>query len=84
MTILDEIDVSVSIDDTETGVRMGSSVNNSGRIIVRFTNAKFAKKAFLNRSKLWKIPSTSPSYEIFINANLTLTKSKNYFSLSKT
>ena len=52
MTTLDEIDVSVSIDDTEAGLRMGSSVNNSGRIIVRFTNAKFAKKAFLNRSKL--------------------------------
>ena len=35
---------------------MGSSVNNSRRTIVQFTNIKFAKKALANRSKLRKIP----------------------------
>ena len=51
---------------------MSSSVNNSRRIIVRFTNRKFAKKVLLKKSKLRKIPSTSRSYNIFINENLTL------------
>ena len=50
--ILDEIDASVSPNDIEACHCMGSSVNNSRRIIVRFTNRKFAKKALLNRSKL--------------------------------
>ena len=70
--ILDEIDVSVSPNDIEACHRMGSSVNNSRRIIVRFTNRKFATKAFLNRSKLRKVPSTSLNYNIFVNENLIL------------
>ena len=62
---------------------MGSSVNNSRRIIVQFTNRKFAKKALLNRSKLRKIPSTSPNYNIFVNENLTLRKSEVAFLCRK-
>ena len=50
--ILDDFDVSVSPNDTEACHRMGSSVNNSRRIIVRFTNRKLAIKALLNRSRL--------------------------------
>ena len=62
---------------------MASSVNNSRRIIVQFTNRKFAKKALLNRSKLRKIPSTSPNYNIFVNENLTLRNSEVAFLCRK-
>ena len=55
---------------------MSSSVNNSRRIIVRFTNRKFAKKTLLNRNKLRKVPSTSSNYNIFVNENLTLRNCK--------
>ena len=58
---------------------MGSSVNNSRRIIVQFTNRKFAKKTLLNRSKPLKITSTSPNYNVFRNENLTLRKVKLIF-----
>ena len=81
--ILDEIDVSVSSNDTEAYHRMDSSLNNSRRIIVRFTNRKFSKKALLNRSKLRKIPSTSPNYNIFVNENLTLRNRKIAFLCRK-
>ena len=64
--ILDEIDVSVSSNDIEACHRMGPSINNSRRIIVRFMNRKLSKKALLNRSKLRKIPNTSPNYKIFL------------------
>ena len=40
--MLDEIDVSVSPNDIEACHRMDSSVNNSRRIVVRFTNRKFS------------------------------------------
>ena len=62
---------------------MDSSLNNSRRIIVRFTNRKFSKKALLNRSKLRKIPSTSPNYNIFVNENLTLRNRKIAFLCRK-
>ena len=62
---------------------MGSSVNNSRRIIVRFTNKKFAKKTLLNRSKLQKIPSKSVNYNIFVNENLTLRNRKIAFLCQK-
>ena len=62
---------------------MGSSVNNSRRIIVRFTNRKLVKKALLGRSKQRKTPSTSTSYNIFINKNLTLRNSKIAFLCRK-
>ena len=62
---------------------MGSSVNNSRRIIVRFTNRKFAKKALLNKSKLRKIPSTSLNYNVFVNENLILRNSKIAFLCHK-
>ena len=52
------LDVSVSPNDIEACHRIGSSVNNSRRIIVQFPNRKFAKKALLDESKLRKIPST--------------------------
>ena len=58
---------------------MGSSGDNSRRTIVRFMNRKFLKKALLNRSKLQKIPSTSPNY----NENLTLRNSKTAFLCRK-
>ena len=58
---------------------MGSSVNNSRITITRFTNRKFAEKAFLNRSKLRKITSTSLNYNIFTNENLTLRNCKTAF-----
>ena len=71
--ILDEIDVSVSANDIEACHCMASSVNNLRRIIVWFTNRKFAKKALLNRNKLQQISSTSsPNCKIFVNENLTL------------
>ena len=81
--ILDEIDVSVSPNDIEACHRMGSAVNNSRKIIVRFTNRKFAKKALLNRSKLRKVPSISPNYNIFVNENLTLRNRKIAFLCRK-
>ena len=62
---------------------MVSSVSKARRIIVRFMNRKFSKNAFLNRSKLRKIPSTSPNYNIFINENLTLRNSKITFLCRK-
>ena len=62
---------------------MVSSVNNSRRIIVQLTNRKFAKKALLNRSKLQKVPSTSPNYNIFVNENLTLRNRKIAFLCRK-
>ena len=62
---------------------MSSSVNNSRRIVVPFTNRKLATKALLNRSKLRKIPSTSPNYNIFINENLALKNSKIAFLCRK-
>ena len=55
---------------------MGSSVNNSRRIIVRFTNRNVAKKALLNRS-------TSPNYNSFVNGNLTLRSKKIAFLCRK-
>ena len=58
---------------------MGSSGDNSRRTIVRFMNRKFSKKALLNRSKLQKIPSTSPN----CNENLTLRNSKTAFLCRK-
>ena len=80
--ILDGIDFSVS-NDIEACYRMVSSVNNSRRIITRFTNRKFAEKAFLNRSKLRKITSTSLNYNIFTNENLTLRNRKIAFLFRK-
>ena len=56
---------------------MGSSVNNSRRIIVQFM------KALLNRSKLRKIPSTSLNHNIFVNENLTLRSRKIAFLCRK-
>ena len=50
---------------------MGSSANNSRKIIARFTNRKSAEKTLLNRSKLLKITSTSRKCHIFTNENLT-------------
>ena len=81
--ILDGIDFSVSTNDIEVCYRMVSSVNNSRRIITRFTNRKFAEKAFLNRSKLRKITSASLNYNIFTNENLTLRNSKIAFLFRK-
>ena len=81
--ILDGIDFSVSTNDIEACYRMGSSVNDSRRIITRFTNIKFAEKAFLNRSKLRKITSTSLNYSIFTNENLTLRNNKIAFLFRK-
>ena len=81
--ILAGIDFSVSTNDIEVCYRMGSSVNDSRRIITRFTNIKFEEKAFLNRSKLRKITSTSLNYSIFTNENLTLRNSKIAFLFRK-
>ena len=50
---------------------MGSSANNSRKIIAPFTNRKSAEKTLLNRSKLGKITSTSRKCHIFTNENLT-------------
>ena len=55
---------------------MDSSINNSRRIIVWFTNRKAAKKALLKRSKLRKMPSISPNYNIFFFKNLILRNSE--------
>ena len=45
------------IDDIETCHFMGSPVSNSRRIISRFMNRKFSKKALPNRIKLLKVPN---------------------------
>ena len=81
--ILVGIDFIVSANDIEACYRMGSSVNNSRRRITQFTNRKFVEKAFLNWSKLRKITSTSPNYNIFTNENLTLRNSKIAFLFRK-
>ena len=62
---------------------MGSSVNNSRRTILRFTNRKFSRKALLNRSKLRKIPSTSANHKIFVNEDLPFRNSKIAFLCGK-
>ena len=59
---------------------MGSSVNNSRRIIFPFTNRKLA---LLNRSKLRKIASISLNCNIFINKSLTLRSGKIEFHCRK-
>ena len=78
--ILDEIDVSVSTNDIEACYLMVSSVNNSRRIIVPFTNRKLA---LLNRSKLRKIASISLNCNVFINKSLTLRSGKIEFHCRK-
>ena len=68
--ILNEISADVSPKDIEACHRVGLSINNSKKTIVRFINRKHAKKALISRKNLRK--SSSPNCNVFINENLTI------------
>ena len=65
--------IDVKSNDIEACHRFGKSRNSSKKIIVRFTNRKFAKQALYNWKKLKSIDKSTLDLtnDVFINENLT-------------
>ena len=65
--------IDVKSNDIEACHRFGKSRNSSKKIIIHFTNRKFAKQALYNRKKLKSIDKSTLDLtnDVFINGNLT-------------
>ena len=89
-SILSDIAVNVEPREVENCHRIGKSNTGSKKIIIRFINMKYCKKALLNRKQLERTDLKKHQFvsgtRIFINKNLTL-KNKhlayNYRQLKK-
>ena len=79
LDILNSIDVKVTSVDIEACHRIGKSMKNSKRTIVRFVNRKFSKQALYNRKRLAKIDKHSlglSNTNLFLNENLTIVNNR--------
>ena len=89
-SILSDIAVNVEPREVENCHRIGKSNTGSKKVIIRFINMKYCKKALLNRKQLERTDLKQHQFvsgtRIFINKNLTL-KNKhlayNYRQLKK-
>ena len=89
-SILSDIAVNVEPREVENCHRIGKSNTGSKKVIIRFINMKYCKKALLNRKQLERTDLKKHQFvsgtRIFINKNLTL-KNKhlayNYRQLKK-